>query len=74
LFYTDGIPDIQSPSGKAWGERQFIKAILATNSGSPPVSESVAGMVSLFQDYRQKANLIDDITFFMAEISDGPHA
>lgn len=67
LFYTDGIPDIESPAKESWGEREFIKAIIASNKQFPPVSQSVQHMVELFSEYRQKAPLKDDITFFMID-------
>ena len=70
LFYTDGIPDIENPEHKAWGEREFIKAICSTNQGFPPVSESVPALVDLFSTYRQNTALKDDITFFMLEVSE----
>lgn len=68
LFYTDGIPDIQNPKKEAWGEREFIKSILAANKDYAPIDESVARMTKNFNSHRQQAPLIDDITFFMAEV------
>lgn len=67
LFYTDGIPDIENQSKESWGEREFIKAILSSNKGYPPVASSVKQMVDQFSTYRNSAPLKDDITFFMAE-------
>jgi phosphoserine phosphatase RsbU/P len=69
LFYTDGIPDIENPQKEAWGEREFIKGIISTNKDYPPISESVDTLVKQFSEYRQKAPLKDDITFFMAHYS-----
>ncbi|MBX3018910.1 MAG: serine/threonine-protein phosphatase, partial [Bdellovibrionaceae bacterium] len=68
LFYTDGIPDIQNPKKEAWGEREFIKSILASNKDYAPIDESVARLTKSFTQHRQQAPLIDDITFFMAEV------
>lgn len=70
LFYTDGIPDIENPEKVSWGEREFVKAIIETNKEYPPVRESVAGLVELFSAYRQNSPLKDDITFFMAQVSE----
>ena len=67
LFYTDGIPDIQDPQKKAWGEREFIKAIIAATKDYPSVAESVKQMTELFKAHRQGAPLVDDITFFMCQ-------
>ena len=69
LFYTDGIPDIQNSEQTSWGEREFIKAILASNGTFPPVSEVVRDLVTRFSGYRQGSSLIDDITFFMIEVT-----
>ncbi|MGZ5278893.1 MAG: SpoIIE family protein phosphatase [Pseudobdellovibrionaceae bacterium] len=66
LFYTDGIPDIENPQKVAWGEREFIKGIISTNKDFGSISDSVDNLVHQFSEYRQKAPLKDDITFFMA--------
>lgn len=70
LFYTDGIPDIENPEKKSWGEREFVKAIIASSKAYPPVAQSVEQLVEMFSAYRQKAPLKDDITFFMVEIKE----
>lgn len=65
FFYTDGLPDIQDPENKPWGEREFIKAILSSNQGYPPIKNCVDVIVNEFSNYRKGSVLIDDITFFM---------
>jgi sigma-B regulation protein RsbU (phosphoserine phosphatase) len=72
FFYTDGLPDIQNPAKEGWGEREFIKGILSTNQGYPPIQDSVQNLVTLFSDYRQGTPLIDDITFFMTQFEKEP--
>jgi sigma-B regulation protein RsbU (phosphoserine phosphatase) len=67
FFYTDGIPDIQNPGKEAWGEREFLKALIASNKEFPPVDQSVAQFVKSFQGYRQGAALVDDVTFFVVK-------
>lgn len=67
FFYTDGIPDIQNPGQEAWGEREFIKTMIATNKDFPPPGEAVDRFVSIFQEYRQGAPLVDDVTFFVVK-------
>jgi sigma-B regulation protein RsbU (phosphoserine phosphatase) len=67
FFYTDGIPDIQNPGKEAWGEREFIKGLIAVNKDFPSVSDSVERFVKLFQDHRQGAPLVDDVTFFVVK-------
>ena len=70
MFYTDGIPDIEDPGKNPWGEREFIKEVIASNQDFPPIAQSVQSMVTHFSTYRQKAPLKDDITFFMAHFED----
>lgn len=67
FFYTDGIPDIQNPGKESWGERNFIKALIAANKDYPEAHDSVERFVQSFQDHRQGAPLVDDVTFFVVK-------
>lgn len=67
FFYTDGIPDIQDLDKNAWGERSFIKALIAANKDFPSTEDSVERFVSMFREHRQGADLIDDVTFFVVK-------
>lgn len=67
FFYTDGIPDIQNPGKEAWGEREFIKALIAANKEYPGVNDSVEKFAVSFQGHRQGAPLVDDVTFFVVK-------
>lgn len=67
FFYTDGIPDIQNPGQTAWGEREFVKALIAAHKDFPAVSESMERFTASFQAHRQGAPLIDDVTFFVVK-------
>ncbi|MNJ94675.1 Phosphoserine phosphatase RsbU [compost metagenome] len=67
FFYTDGIPDIQNPSKEAWGEREFIKTLIASNKDYPSVEEAVIRFSKVFQAHRKGAPLIDDVTFFVVK-------
>ncbi len=67
FFYTDGIPDIQNPASEAWGEREFIKALIAANKEFPSVGTSVEQFATSFQAHRQGAPLVDDVTFFVVK-------
>ncbi|MNL62567.1 Stage II sporulation protein E (SpoIIE) [compost metagenome] len=67
FFYTDGIPDIQNPGNEAWGEREFIKSLIAANKDYPGVNDSVERFVMSFQGHRQGAALVDDVTFFVVK-------
>lgn len=68
LFYTDGIPDIQNQKKESWGERAFLKSVVACNQDFPEISKSVQAMVSEFSNFRENASLVDDITFFMVAV------
>lgn len=67
FFYTDGIPDIQNPGHEAWGEREFLKNLIAANKDYPNVRDSVIRFARSFEEHRQGAPLIDDVTFFVVK-------
>ena len=67
FFYTDGIPDIQNPGKDAWGEREFLKALILANQDFPGSQESVRRFSESFQEHRKGAVLIDDVTFFVVK-------
>ncbi|MGZ3784372.1 MAG: SpoIIE family protein phosphatase [Bdellovibrio sp.] len=67
FFYTDGIPDIQNPGKEAWGEREFIKALVVANRDFPRAGDAVDRFVGSFQGHRQGAPLVDDVTFFVVK-------
>jgi sigma-B regulation protein RsbU (phosphoserine phosphatase) len=67
LFYTDGIPDIQNKKQEPWGEREFIKAFLSANEDFPTPQKATERISEKFILHREKAPLIDDITFFICK-------
>ncbi len=67
FFFTDGISDIQNPGNEAWGERKFIRALVQANHDFPGTTESVQRFSKAFQEHRQGALLIDDVTFFVVK-------
>lgn len=67
IFYTDGVIDTQNPGGKPWGEREFLKAVLASQRDQPDTSEMVANILRRLHYHRGGALLKDDITFFLVE-------
>ncbi|MEY4617705.1 MAG: Sigma factor sigB regulation protein rsbU [Pseudomonadota bacterium] len=70
FFYTDGIADIQSPSGQSLGEREFLRIILETmpERSNPP--KFVNMMNNSLQSYRTNTTLVDDVTFFCVKYGD----
>ena len=67
FFYTDGVCDIQNPKLEKWGERTFLRSLLSAVNveGDPKIK--MEAMLKNATDYRQSANLIDDVTLFMVE-------
>lgn len=67
FFYTDGIPDIKSPGGEMWGERNFIKTLVSSFKDYPTPEVGVQRFVDQFSEYRQSSALVDDVTFFVVK-------
>lgn len=67
IFYTDGVPDIRNGKDEAWGERDFLKAILSAQKDFPPAEKVAARIVATFQDFRKDGSLVDDVTFFVTK-------
>jgi sigma-B regulation protein RsbU (phosphoserine phosphatase) len=67
FFYTDGVTDIQDISKKSWGERAFIKALIAASKDNASAAETVAVFTASLQGHRGGATLIDDVTFFVVK-------
>jgi sigma-B regulation protein RsbU (phosphoserine phosphatase) len=69
LFYTDGIPDIQNLAGEPLKERGFIKHLLASVNSHLEFSAFVDHFTDSLVDYRQKTELVDDVTYCFTEVS-----
>jgi phosphoserine phosphatase RsbU/P len=67
LFYTDGVVDLMNKSGKAWGERGFIKSILDSAGAGKSVAPKIARLKSNISTYREATDLVDDITLVMCQ-------
>lgn len=70
LFYTDGVLDVQDAEGKPWGERQFLKSVMAVNATTGSVEEKVDLLRLRIAEYREASELIDDVTLFMCQYED----
>ncbi|MBX7231212.1 MAG: SpoIIE family protein phosphatase [Bdellovibrionales bacterium] len=70
VFYTDGIIDIQDPQGQRWGERAFLKTLTSSLGNSEKLESKLALIKKNIVGYRGDAQLIDDVTLFMAEFKD----
>jgi sigma-B regulation protein RsbU (phosphoserine phosphatase) len=67
FFFTDGIIDLENSKGKAYGERNMIKAIVEAASKSPHVAGKVDRYKNILSTYRENSPLVDDITLFWAQ-------
>ena len=66
LFYTDGIVDLEDASGKAWGERKFLKTIIDSSASGSALDVRMEYFKDQIQTYRGE-HLVDDITLFMCQ-------
>lgn len=67
FFYTDGIPDIRNLKEEAWGEREFIKALIESHKEYPAPQVAVKKIHDIYTEYRQGTVLIDDVTYFSCQ-------
>jgi phosphoserine phosphatase RsbU/P len=67
VFYTDGIIDLQDTKGNRWGERTFLKMVCEAAGGGQDLTQKMNFMRRSISNYRGSADLLDDITLFMAE-------
>lgn len=67
FFYTDGVADIKSPANEHWGEREFIKSLVAVHKDFPSAADAVTRFSEIFQAFRQGSQLPDDVTFFIVK-------
>jgi sigma-B regulation protein RsbU (phosphoserine phosphatase) len=70
IFYTDGIIDLQNMKGARWGERTFLKTVVEANGGGQDLSQKMSFIRRSISQYRGDADLLDDITLFMAEFKE----
>ena len=67
LFYTDGIVDLESPEGKVWGERGFIRTLVQSAQQGPELEPKMLHMKQKISEFRSDTELVDDITLFMCQ-------
>lgn len=67
FLYTDGILDVENPDGKKWGERAFLKTLLASANSGTDLAAKLADLRMQMNSYRAGSNLIDDVTMVMCE-------
>ncbi len=69
FFYTDGLTDIQDPTGQILDERGMIKSLTLAATRAKDVREMIEIIASDANTYRNKSMLADDVTFFACEYS-----
>ncbi len=67
FLYTDGILDIESPEGKKWGERAFLKSLVDSANIVANVDTKVENLLVQLNKFRDGSDLIDDVTMVMCE-------
>lgn len=67
IFYTDGVIDLQNSAGTSWGERTFLKLIVDASGSFQGLSEKMSFIRRNIAQYRGEAQLVDDITLFVAQ-------
>ena len=69
LFYTDGVTELENAEGKLWGERKFLKAVIAGIQASASPEEVITYITKEIDEYRGGAEYNDDVTMFMTRIN-----
>ena len=67
LFYTDGIVDLKDPAGTTWGERNFLKSLIASAQAGDLAEQRMEHLKRQISEYRKDASLIDDITLVLCQ-------
>jgi sigma-B regulation protein RsbU (phosphoserine phosphatase) len=74
FLYTDGVLDIESPTGKKWGERAFLKSIIDAANSSGDVGAKIENLKKTLDGFRSGSQLIDDVTMVMVEFEQAAKA
>lgn len=67
FLYTDGILDVQDPSGKKWSERAFLKCLVDSANLTNGVDGKLENLRQQVDSFRAGSSLIDDVTMVMCE-------
>lgn len=65
VLYTDGVFDVRSEDGTAWGERRFLKSLSGINS--QPAEDTVSSVFRTIGEFREETPLDDDVTLVVVE-------
>ena len=67
FFYTDGIPELENPTGQQWSEQKMIRSLLQSFRKGPGIETAMTDLEANIEDFRAGTPLVDDITYFMLE-------
>ena len=67
-FYTDGVQDVTNGQGIVLGERGHLKNLLQILNSKLELNNTKQTLVQSLESFREKAELVDDVTFFFMEV------
>ena len=65
VLYTDGVTELMNGEGEMWGERKFLRSLLASFNEGGTLTVAMDDLSQGISDHRQDAPLEDDVTYFM---------
>ncbi|MCB0365891.1 MAG: SpoIIE family protein phosphatase [Bdellovibrionaceae bacterium] len=65
VLYTDGVTELMNGDHQMWGERKFIRSLLASFNQGGSLDVAMADLSREILEHRQGAPLADDVTYFM---------
>jgi serine phosphatase RsbU (regulator of sigma subunit) len=67
VFFTDGVIELEDPSGKIWGDRRFLQSLLHGFNSNGGITAPMHKLNRDMDEYRRDKDYPDDVTFFMIQ-------
>jgi sigma-B regulation protein RsbU (phosphoserine phosphatase) len=67
VLYTDGLFDLQSPSGESLGERRFLNGLIKSASPAGSVDKIMSDLRAQLTDFRSRTSLVDDVMIIICQ-------
>jgi len=67
MLFTDGLPELENPEGKVWGERAFIQSIITSFNQNSGITLPMQKLVRSIDEFRRSHPYVDDVTFVMLQ-------
>lgn len=64
FLYSDGLYDVENPSGDRWSRSIFRKKLAEVSSSCRGTDDLVASLQAEISKFRENASLADDVTYF----------